>query len=113
MEPDPPSCAAVGFDWEMTMITHGQDSEITQNTKYEISGYMRITSEFIEAGRSTAGGYSKKQLALIGVDWPPVKGWKRSVIGQEISTRTGEEFIRLRLEANRSASLKCAEEASD
>jgi hypothetical protein len=33
------------------------------------------------AGRSPAGGWTKKQLAIWGVPWPPPKGWKRKLTG--------------------------------
>ena len=56
---------------------------------------MKITSDLLNAGVTAAGGYTKPQLALLGVDWPPVNGWKASVIGLEISDDLGEEFIRL------------------
>lgn len=56
---------------------------------------MKITSELLTAGSRSAGAYTKKQLALLGIDWPPTKGWKASVLGQEISDEAGEEFVRL------------------
>jgi len=42
---------------------------------------VTITDELIESGKSAAGGYSKAQLALLGVAWPPISGWKRPIIG--------------------------------
>ncbi|MFD4257599.1 TnsA endonuclease N-terminal domain-containing protein [Streptomyces sp. NPDC058534] len=36
--------------------------------------------EDIEAARSPAGGWSRKQLADWGVPWPPPKGWKERLI---------------------------------
>ncbi len=56
---------------------------------------MKITAEFLAAGARPAAAYTKRQLALLGVDWPPVKGWKERVIGQEIPDEASEEFIRL------------------
>jgi hypothetical protein len=34
----------------------------------------------IEASKTPKGGWTKQQLALWGVEWPPVKGWKRRLI---------------------------------
>lgn len=34
-----------------------------------------LSREMIHAGKSCAGGWNKKQLAVLGVDWPPEKGW--------------------------------------
>ena len=56
---------------------------------------MKITVEFLAAGARSVGAYTKQQLALLGIDWPPAKGWKANVIGLEISDEAGEEFIRL------------------
>ncbi len=65
---------------------------------------MDITEELIAAGTSERGGWSKRQLALLGVDWPPVGGWKKSIIGRPISEEDAEEFLRLaRREAERRA----------
>ncbi len=37
---------------------------------------MKVTKEQIEAARTPAGGWTRKQLELWGVKWPPHKGWK-------------------------------------
>lgn len=42
------------------------------------------------------GGWSKSQLQLIGVPWPPLKGWKYRVIGTEIPTWKIKIFIGLK-----------------
>ena len=34
----------------------------------------------IEAGKTSAGGYSRAQLAEWGVPWPPPKGWKKALL---------------------------------
>lgn len=34
----------------------------------------------IEAGKSAKGGWTRKQLALWGIAWPPAKGWKEHLI---------------------------------
>ena len=56
---------------------------------------MDITEELITAGTSKRGGFSKRQLALLGVDWPPTSGWKKSVIGRPIPQEDAQEFIHL------------------
>jgi hypothetical protein len=37
---------------------------------------VAVTREFIDSGRSIAGGWTREQLAVLGVSWPPPKGWK-------------------------------------
>lgn len=55
-----------------------------------------ITDELIEAGKSARGGWSREQLRLLGIPWPPPAGWKRKVLGARIRADSAEQFIRLR-----------------
>jgi len=57
---------------------------------------IRITVDLIQAGRSRRGAWTRKQLALIGVAWPPPKGWKRRIIGEPILESVATEFVALR-----------------
>ena len=43
----------------------------------------RVSAAEIEAGRSPAGGFTRKQLAEWGVPWPPPAGWPRTLLGEE------------------------------
>jgi len=45
-----------------------------------------VTAEWVESYKSGSGGWTKKQLASVGVDWPPEKGWKLRLIGSSISS---------------------------
>lgn len=54
---------------------------------------ITITGDFIAKGRSVAGGWKRTQLALLGVPWPPVAGWKARVIGTCITEEEGAEFL--------------------
>jgi hypothetical protein len=54
---------------------------------------MQITDQWLMDNRTRAGAWTKAQLALIGVDWPPIHGWKQKVIGQVISENTANEFV--------------------
>ena len=40
---------------------------------------MKLTTEMITNSMSDNGGYTKGQLAIIGVEWPPIQGWKESI----------------------------------
>ena len=55
-----------------------------------------ITDELIEAGKSAAGGWTKKQLRLIGQKWPPPLEWKNKVIGRKVDKRKADEFVALK-----------------
>lgn len=55
-----------------------------------------ITSELIEEGKSEKGGWTKFQLSLLGVQWPPQKGWKEIVIGRRIAIEHARQFLQKR-----------------
>lgn len=57
--------------------------------------FVILTQEIILAARTPNGGYTKKQLAAIGVDWPPQKGWAKAVVGKQITRQQFEIFSRL------------------
>jgi hypothetical protein len=54
---------------------------------------VTITDELIESGKSAAGGYSKAQLAALGVAWPPISGWKSQIIGKQITSDAAARFV--------------------
>jgi len=44
-----------------------------------------VTEAWLIEHQSKAGAWTADQLAAIGVAWPPAHGWKRQVIGRQIS----------------------------
>lgn len=57
---------------------------------------MKLTHEIIESGRSERGGWRAAQLQALGVPWPPQKGWKRRLIGFEITDEQHRAFLAAR-----------------
>ena len=57
---------------------------------------IKITARFINSGISVNGGWSKKQLDLLGVGRTPPKGWMTLIIGKHISKNNAKKFIDLR-----------------
>ena len=53
---------------------------------------MKITDEWLKKNKTKNGGYTKLQLNLIGIPWPPIHGWKKLVIGKEISLEKKKAF---------------------
>jgi len=43
-----------------------------------------LTQPVLERCESLANSYTRETLAALGVDWPPVQGWKRALLGREI-----------------------------
>lgn len=55
-----------------------------------------LTEAVLNDGRSTKGGWSKDQLACLGVSWPPATGWKAAILGQPFPEEALEKFKRLK-----------------
>lgn len=41
---------------------------------------------------STGNGFSKAQLAVLGIEWPPQKGWALELMGRPIPIEVKLEF---------------------
>jgi len=54
-----------------------------------------LTEERLREGASSRGGFSAKQLDLLGEPWPPLAGWKARVLGSTISRRKFAKFVAL------------------
>ena len=57
---------------------------------------VTITNAFIDSGKSSKGAWNARQLRLLGVEWPPQKGWKCDIIGTKIVKEAAEQFLALR-----------------
>jgi len=57
---------------------------------------VKLTKEMLTSGRSKNGGWSKPQLALLGVTWPPKKGWLLASVGMIVSQQVADEFLALK-----------------
>jgi hypothetical protein len=51
-----------------------------------------VTEKWVITHARPGGAWSAKQLAAIGVSWPPKKGWKQRVEGMEISEEQRQTF---------------------
>ena len=51
-----------------------------------------VTESWLIEHQSKAGAWTADQLAAIGVAWPPAHGWKRTVIGKQISDDARARF---------------------
>lgn len=57
---------------------------------------MKITEQFLNDGKSICGGWNSKQLRLLGVKIPFRKGWKKRLIGKDITKETWDKFLDLK-----------------
>jgi hypothetical protein len=52
---------------------------------------FKVSREWIDQFCTEAGGWTRDQLEVIGIEWPPIKGWKAKAIGREL---TDEQRLR-------------------
>lgn len=45
---------------------------------------VKVTEQYLNDNRTARGAWTAKQFEVLGVAWPPQRGWKRHVIGTEI-----------------------------
>jgi hypothetical protein len=81
---------------------------------------MQITEHIIEQGKSKSGGWSRKQLELLDVQWDinhhsPFKGWKQTLVGRDVDEDKIEVFISLKdkhLKKKANTNLKAKKDVS-
>lgn len=57
---------------------------------------MILTEEIFNKGKSIRGGWSNKQLALLDVFPPFIKGWKNTIIGKDFPIDVLAEYVDLK-----------------
>ncbi|MFB9143543.1 GIY-YIG nuclease family protein [Vibrio artabrorum] len=55
---------------------------------------ITLTEERLTKAKTPKGGYSKAQLQVLGVNWPPTGGWKKRLIGKKVTLYRFIEFVR-------------------
>ena len=64
--------------------------------EYPAAARVLLTDELLKAGESRHGGWSKAQLRLLRVYWPPARGWRRKLVGRGMSTEDYAKFLELK-----------------
>lgn len=44
-----------------------------------------ITKDWLDSNKTKSRGYSRSQLLILGIEWPPQKNWRKTVIGMQIT----------------------------
>lgn len=57
---------------------------------------MKITEQNIHSVGTNGIGFNFHQLYVLGVKWPPSKGWIRELVGKEISDYAWELVVKLK-----------------
>lgn len=58
----------------------------------EAGSLHTVTREWIHANRTKRGGWKAKQLAAIGLKWPPINGWQARSEGKQITQEARQTF---------------------
>jgi len=53
---------------------------------------MIITKDYLNKHKTNKGAYTRKQFQILGIGWPPGKGWERQIIGKELTIEEAELF---------------------
>lgn len=56
---------------------------------------MVITRRWLHQNATKGCGWTKVQLKVLGVQWPPRNGWMEKLIGEEISADVAIAFVRM------------------
>jgi hypothetical protein len=69
------------------------DNYNNNSAKY-MSNQILLTNQIIEEFKTKNNGYTKQQLHILGIQWPPIKGWKKELIKRDTHI-TKEEYMEL------------------
>lgn len=76
---------------------------IAPNKTKEETATIKLTRDIIEAARTPNGGFTKSQLAAIGIEWPPDQDWISKKVGAMITPSQLEAFNHIEYVAKKSA----------
>jgi hypothetical protein len=51
-----------------------------------------LTYEYIHQHKTRNGGWTKRQLKALGLEWPPQSGWIAGVCGKSIAEQSAADF---------------------
>jgi hypothetical protein len=54
---------------------------------------VTITPEMLVRAKTKAGGYTRAQMDVFEVAWPPPPGWPRFLIGREVEQEQFDRFV--------------------
>lgn len=52
-----------------------------------------LNKELINAAKTERGGFTAKQLRILGIAWPPKKGWAKDLRGRCLDGGTYQRFV--------------------
>lgn len=82
-------------------ITVIETSYKQEDIAEEESATIELTYELIEAARTPNGGFTKSQLAVLGISWPAPSNWIEEKVGTFITSKQLEDFNHIEYVVNK------------
>lgn len=57
--------------------------------------FVEVTEGLLRRAKTPNSGYTKPQLAILGIGWPPIRGWKKEAIGRMITKEDAQKLLEL------------------
>lgn len=54
---------------------------------------IEITKNLLEITKTSAGGYNRKQLEILGITWPLKSGWKNELVGSFLEIKDFKRYL--------------------
>lgn len=51
---------------------------------YSDQNKILLDDKTIESFKTIDNGYTKQQLHILGIQWPPIKGWKKEILKRKV-----------------------------
>lgn len=67
------------------------EAVLNGTVREKLGDRVRMTRTLIHRSATDAGGWTRNQLAMLGVEWPPTRGWLDGVDRRGL-TLTAEQF---------------------
>ena len=78
-----------------------------------VGTHYSVTKRFIHANRIGVGGWTSRQLQILGESWPPSKGWIDRAARRQITIDEKREFIAIGAEHREDLAKKKAKSPND
>lgn len=57
-------------------------------------GKITLTWDMIQDASTLNGAWTLAQLQILGIKWPPKKGWLKNLIGKQVTHEQWERFVK-------------------
>ena len=72
-------------DYKKKTVINKKRYELSVKITNDGKEHVELNKRVIETMQTAKGGYTAKTLLILGVKWPPKKGWKHGLYGNKIS----------------------------